>query len=72
MSRYFFLSLCMIFSAVHADEKNTASDAHDLAYSLGASLGERLRQEVRQLQIQALIESLQQAYQDKPRVTSEA
>ena len=40
MSRYFFLSLCMLVSAAHADEKTTANDAHDLAYSLGASLGQ--------------------------------
>ena len=72
MSRYFFLSLCMIFSVAQADEKTTANDAHDLAYSLGASLGERLRQEVPQLQIQALIEGLQQAYQGKPLALSEA
>ncbi|PTT87108.1 peptidylprolyl isomerase, partial [Pseudomonas sp. HMWF005] len=72
MSRYFFLSLCLVFSAVHADEKTTANDAHDLAYSLGASLGERLRQEVPQLQIQALVEGLQQAYQGKPLALSEA
>ena len=71
MSRYLFLSLCMVFSAAHADEKTTANDAHDLAYSLGASLGERLRQEVPQLQIQALIEGLQQAYQGKPLALSE-
>ena len=66
MSRYFFLSLCMVFSAVHADEKTTANDAHDLAYSLGASLGERLRDEVPDLQIQALVEGLKAAYQGKP------
>ena len=72
MSRYFFLTLCMVFPAAHADEKTTANDAHDLAYSLGASLGERLRQEVPQLQIQALIEGLQQAYQGKPLALSEA
>lgn len=66
MSRYFFLFLCMVFSAAHADGKSTANDAHDLAYSLGASLGERLRQEVPQLQIQALVDGLQQAYQGKP------
>ena len=66
MSRYLFLSHWMIFSAAHAEEKTTANDAHDLAYSLGASLGERLRQEVPQLQIQALVDGLQQAYQGKP------
>ncbi|AMT86206.1 MULTISPECIES: FKBP-type peptidyl-prolyl cis-trans isomerase [Pseudomonas] len=72
MSRYFILSLCVFFSTAYADEKTTANDAHDLAYSLGASLGERLRQEVPQLQIQALIEGLQQAYQGKPLALSEA
>jgi FKBP-type peptidyl-prolyl cis-trans isomerase FklB len=46
MSRYLFLSLCVIFSVAHAAEKTQENDAHDLAYSLGASLGERLRQEV--------------------------
>ncbi|WP_426233745.1 FKBP-type peptidyl-prolyl cis-trans isomerase [Pseudomonas sp. TWP3-2] len=72
MSRYLFLSLCMIFSLAQADEKTSANDAHDLAYSLGASLGERLRQEVPQLQLQALVEGLQQAYQGKPLALSEA
>lgn len=66
MSRYFFLSLCVIFSAAHAAEKTPENDAHDLAYSLGASLGERLRQEVPDLQLQALVDGLQQAYQGKP------
>jgi peptidylprolyl isomerase/FKBP-type peptidyl-prolyl cis-trans isomerase FklB len=66
MSRYFFLSLCVIFSTAHAAEKNQENDAHDLAYSLGASLGERLRQEVPDLQLQALVDGLQQAYQGKP------
>ncbi|WP_223504867.1 FKBP-type peptidyl-prolyl cis-trans isomerase [Pseudomonas sp. GL-RE-29] len=66
MSRYFFLSLCVIFSATHAAEKTPGNDAHDLAYSLGASLGERLRQEAPDLQLQALVEGLQQAYQGKP------
>ncbi|MCF4995645.1 FKBP-type peptidyl-prolyl cis-trans isomerase [Pseudomonas syringae] len=72
MSRYLFLSLCMIFAVAQADEKNAANDAHDLAYSLGASLGERLRQEVPQLQIQALIDGLQHAYQGKPLALTEA
>ncbi|OOG12929.1 FKBP-type peptidyl-prolyl cis-trans isomerase [Pseudomonas sp. C9] len=66
MSRYLFLSLCVIFSVAQADEKTAAKNAHDLAYSLGASLGERLRQEVPDLQLQALLEGLQQAYQGKP------
>ncbi|MGY2340925.1 FKBP-type peptidyl-prolyl cis-trans isomerase [Pseudomonas sp. SDO5532_S415] len=66
MSRYLFLSLCVIFSAAQAAEKNQENDAHDLAYSLGASLGERLRQEVPDLQLKALVEGLQQAYQGKP------
>ncbi|HEF4759043.1 TPA: FKBP-type peptidyl-prolyl cis-trans isomerase [Pseudomonas putida] len=66
MSRYFFLSLCVIFSVAQAAEKTSENDAHDLAYSLGASLGERLRQEVPDLQIKALVEGLQQAYQGKP------
>ncbi|MEB0043888.1 MULTISPECIES: FKBP-type peptidyl-prolyl cis-trans isomerase [unclassified Pseudomonas] len=66
MSRYLFLSLCMVFSMLQAAEKTTENDAHDLAYSLGASLGERLRQEVPDLQLQALVEGLQQAYQGKP------
>ncbi|MFJ2688733.1 FKBP-type peptidyl-prolyl cis-trans isomerase [Pseudomonas sp. NPDC087336] len=66
MSRYLFLSFCVIFSVANATEKNQEKDAHDLAYSLGASLGERLRQEVPDLQIQALVEGLQQAYQGKP------
>ncbi|MCW8274544.1 FKBP-type peptidyl-prolyl cis-trans isomerase [Pseudomonas sp. PCH199] len=66
MSRYLFLSLCVIFSVAQAAEKNQENDAHDLAYSLGASLGERLRQEVPDLQLKALVEGLQQAYQGKP------
>jgi FKBP-type peptidyl-prolyl cis-trans isomerase FklB len=66
MSRYLFLSLCVIFSVAQAAEKTQENDAHDLAYSLGASLGERLRQEVPDLQLKALIEGLQQAYQGKP------
>ncbi|VVQ09224.1 Outer membrane protein MIP [Pseudomonas fluorescens] len=66
MSRYLFLSLCVIFSVAQADEKTQANDARDLAYSLGASLGERLRQEVPDLQLKALVEGLQQAYQGKP------
>jgi FKBP-type peptidyl-prolyl cis-trans isomerase FklB len=66
MSRYLFLSLCVIFSAAQAAEKTQENDAHDLAYSLGASLGERLRQEVPDLQLKALVEGLQQAYQGKP------
>jgi peptidylprolyl isomerase/FKBP-type peptidyl-prolyl cis-trans isomerase FklB len=66
MSRYLFLSLCVIFSVANAAEKNQEKEAHDLAYSLGASLGERLRQEVPDLQIQALVDGLQQAYQGKP------
>lgn len=66
MSRYFFLSLCVVFSVAQAAEKNQENDAHDLAYSLGASLGERLRQEVPDLQLKALVEGLQQAYQGKP------
>ena len=66
MSRYLFLSLCVFFSVAQADEKTSANNAHDLAYSLGASLGERLRQEVPDLQLQALLEGLQQAYQGKP------
>jgi peptidylprolyl isomerase/FKBP-type peptidyl-prolyl cis-trans isomerase FklB len=66
MSRYFFLSLCVVFSVSQAAEKNQENDAHDLAYSLGASLGERLRQEVPDLQLKALVEGLQQAYQGKP------
>ncbi|KAA0978133.1 FKBP-type peptidyl-prolyl cis-trans isomerase [Pseudomonas sp. ANT_H12B] len=66
MSRYLFLSLCMVFSVAQAAEKTKDNDAHDLAYSLGASLGERLRQEVPDLQLQALVEGLQQAYQGKP------
>jgi peptidylprolyl isomerase/FKBP-type peptidyl-prolyl cis-trans isomerase FklB len=66
MSRYLFLSLCVIFSVANATEKNQEKEAHDLAYSLGASLGERLRQEVPDLQIQALVDGLQQAYQGKP------
>ncbi|MGJ7513073.1 FKBP-type peptidyl-prolyl cis-trans isomerase [Pseudomonas baetica] len=66
MSRYFFLSLCVIFSVAQAAEKTSENDAHDLAYSLGASLGERLRQEVPDLQLKALVEGLQQAYQGKP------
>ncbi|WP_408599299.1 FKBP-type peptidyl-prolyl cis-trans isomerase [Pseudomonas sp. PLMAX] len=66
MSRYLFLSLCVIFSVANAAEKNQEKEAHDLAYSLGASLGERLRQEVPELQIQALVDGLQQAYQGKP------
>ena len=66
MSRYLFLSLCVIVSVANAAEKNQEKEAHDLAYSLGASLGERLRQEVPELQIQALVDGLQQAYQGKP------
>ncbi|WP_419712871.1 FKBP-type peptidyl-prolyl cis-trans isomerase [Pseudomonas sp. NFX224] len=66
MSRYLFLSLCVIFSVAQAAEKTPENDAHDLAYSLGASLGERLRQEVPDLQLKALVEGLQQAYQGKP------
>lgn len=66
MSRYLFLSLCVVFSVAQAAEKTAANDTHDLAYSLGASLGERLRQEVPDLQLQALLEGLQQAYQGKP------
>lgn len=66
MSRYLFLSLCVIFSVAQAAEKTQENDAHDLAYSLGASLGERLRQEVPDLQLKALVEGLQQAYQGKP------
>ncbi|NUU33723.1 FKBP-type peptidyl-prolyl cis-trans isomerase [Pseudomonas sp. C2B4] len=66
MSRYLFLSLCVIFSVAQAAEKTSENDAHDLAYSLGASLGERLRQEVPDLQLKALVEGLQQAYQGKP------
>ena len=66
MSRYLFLSLCVIVSVANAAEKNQEKEAHDLAYSLGASLGERLRQEVTELQIQALVDGLQQAYQGKP------
>ncbi|VVP01588.1 MULTISPECIES: FKBP-type peptidyl-prolyl cis-trans isomerase [Pseudomonas] len=66
MSRYLFLSLCVVFSVAQAAEKNQENDAHDLAYSLGASLGERLRQEVPDLQLKALVEGLQQAYQGKP------
>ncbi|VVO70904.1 Outer membrane protein MIP [Pseudomonas fluorescens] len=66
MSRYLFLSLCVVFSGAQAAEKSTENDARDLAYSLGASLGERLRQEVPDLQLQALVEGLQQAYQGKP------
>ena len=66
MSRYHFLSLCVIVSVANAAEKNQEKEAHDLAYSLGASLGERLRQEVPELQIQALVDGLQQAYQGKP------
>jgi peptidylprolyl isomerase/FKBP-type peptidyl-prolyl cis-trans isomerase FklB len=66
MSRYLFLSLCVIVSVANAAEKNQEKEAHDLAYSLGASLGERLRQEVPDLQIQALVDGLQQAYQGKP------
>ncbi|WP_460119772.1 FKBP-type peptidyl-prolyl cis-trans isomerase [Pseudomonas sp. S2_C03] len=66
MSRYLFLSLCVFFSAAHAAEKTSETQAHDLAYSLGASLGERLRLEAPELQLQALIEGLQQAYQGKP------
>jgi FKBP-type peptidyl-prolyl cis-trans isomerase FklB len=65
MSRYLFLSLCLLFSVAQADEKNTENNARDLAYSLGASLGERLRLEVPDLQLPALIEGLQQAYQGK-------
>jgi len=66
MSRYLFLSLCVFFSVAQADEKTSANNDHDLAYSLGASLGERLRLEVPELQLQALLEGLQQAYQGKP------
>ncbi|MCK8664646.1 FKBP-type peptidyl-prolyl cis-trans isomerase [Pseudomonas azerbaijanoccidens] len=66
MSRYLFLSLCVIFSVAQAAEKPSENDAHDLAYSLGASLGERLRQEAPDLQLKALVEGLQQAYQGKP------
>ena len=66
MSRYLFLSLCMLFSVAQATEKSAGNEAHDLAYSLGASLGERLRLEAPELQLQALIEGLQQAYQGKP------
>ena len=66
MTRYLFLSLCVIVSVANAAEKNQEKEAHDLAYSLGASLGERLRQEVPELQIQALVDGLQQAYQGKP------
>jgi FKBP-type peptidyl-prolyl cis-trans isomerase FklB len=66
MSRYLFLSLCVIFSVANAAEKNQEKEAHDFADSLGASLGERLRQEVPDLQIQALVDGLQQAYQGKP------
>ncbi|WP_448089238.1 FKBP-type peptidyl-prolyl cis-trans isomerase [Pseudomonas azerbaijanoccidentalis] len=66
MSRYLFLSLCVIFSVAQAAEKSSENDAHDLAYSLGASLGERLRQEAPDLQLKALVEGLQQAYQGKP------
>ncbi|NUT78319.1 FKBP-type peptidyl-prolyl cis-trans isomerase [Pseudomonas sp. C1C7] len=66
MSRYLFLSLCVIFSVAQAAEKTQENDAHDLAYSLGASLGERLRQEVPDLELKALVEGLQQAYQGKP------
>ncbi|MCK3849591.1 FKBP-type peptidyl-prolyl cis-trans isomerase [Pseudomonas sp. W2Jun17] len=70
MSRYLFLVLGLAIFVADASEqspsKNTATEAHDLAYSLGASLGERLRQEVPDLQIQALIDGLKQAYQGKP------
>lgn len=66
MSRYLFLSLCVVFSVANAAEKTSETQAHDLAYSLGASLGERLRLEAPDLQLQALIEGLQQAYQGKP------
>lgn len=66
MSRYLFLSLCMVLPLAHASAETQKDDAHDLAYSLGASLGERLREEVPDLQIQALVEGLQQAYQGKP------
>lgn len=72
MSRYLFLSLCVVFSAVQAADKSTENDAHDLAYSLGASLGERLRQEVPDLQLQALVEGLQHAYQGKPLALKDA
>jgi peptidylprolyl isomerase/FKBP-type peptidyl-prolyl cis-trans isomerase FklB len=72
MSRYFFLSLFLFFSAAQADEKPTGNNAHDLAYSLGASLGERLRLEVPDLQLAALIEGLQQAYQGKPLALKDA
>ncbi|AVO61932.1 FKBP-type peptidyl-prolyl cis-trans isomerase [Pseudomonas chlororaphis] len=66
MSRYLFLSLCVLLPLAQAAEDSQKNDAHDLAYSLGASLGERLRQEVPDLQIQALVEGLKQAYQGKP------
>lgn len=66
MSRYFLLSLCLLFPVAHAAVQPSQDDAHDLAYSLGASLGERLRQEVPDLQIKALLEGLQHAYESKP------
>jgi peptidylprolyl isomerase/FKBP-type peptidyl-prolyl cis-trans isomerase FklB len=72
MSRYLFLSLCVVFSVAQAADKSTENDAHDLAYSLGASLGERLRQEVPDLQLQALVDGLQHAYQGKPLALKDA
>lgn len=72
MPRYFLLSLFFVLPPVFAQQAETTTHDHDLAYSLGASLGERLRQEVPGLQLQALIEGLQQAYQNKPLALSQA
>ncbi len=66
MSRYFLLSLCVLWPLAQAAPEVKNDDAHDLAYSLGASLGERLRQDAPDLQIKALLDGLRQAYQGKP------